>query len=82
MVQEGGVLGLVIPDRCIEVDKVKIEVINRLPHPTSIKGVQSFLGHVEFYRRFVKDFSKIGNPLTQQLAKDALFAFTNECYKV
>jgi len=64
MVQEGVVLGHVIFDRGSKVDKVKIEVIERLPPPTSINGVRSFLGHVGFYRRFIKDFSKITKPLT------------------
>ena len=64
MVQEGIVLGHVISAGGIEVDKAKVEVIERLPPPTSVKGVRSFLGHVGFYRRFVKDFSKIAKPLT------------------
>ena len=57
MVQEGVVLGHVIFARGIEVDKAGIEVIERLPLPTSIKGVRSFLGHVGFYHHFIKDFS-------------------------
>lgn len=55
-----------------EVDKAKIEVIERLPSPNSVKGVQSFLGHAGLYRLFIKDFSKIARPLTELRAKDAL----------
>ena len=73
------VLGHVISARGIEVNKAKIEVIERLPPPTSVKGVRSFLSHAGFYRRFIKDFSKIAKPLTQLLAKDALFVFSDEC---
>ena len=79
MVQEGVVLGHVISARGIEVDRAKVEVIERFPPPSSIKEVQSFLGHAGFYRRFIKDFSKIAKPLTQLLTKDAPFVFTDEC---
>ena len=63
MVKEGIVLGHRISVRGIEVDKAKVEKIEKLPPLSSMKGIRSFLGHVEFYRRFVKDFSKIAKPL-------------------
>nr|GEY56943.1 reverse transcriptase domain-containing protein [Tanacetum cinerariifolium] len=63
----------------IEVDKAKIEVISKLPHPTTVKGIQSFLGHAGFYRRFIKDFSKISRPMTHLLEKNSNFIFSNEC---
>ncbi|XP_057248916.1 uncharacterized protein LOC125494782 [Beta vulgaris subsp. vulgaris] len=62
-----------------DVDKAKIEVIEKLPPPVNVKGVRSFLGHAGFYRRFIKDFSKIAKPLTQLLLKDATFDFTDAC---
>ena len=79
MVQEGVVLGHKISSRGIEVDKAKVEVIEKLPPPTSVKGVRSFLGHAGFYRRFIKDFSKITKPLCNLLIKDAPFKITDEC---
>ena len=79
MVKSGIVLGHVISDKGIEVDRAKIEVIAKLPPPTSVKGVRSFLGHAGFYRRFIKDFSKISRPLCSLLAKDSSFVFNNEC---
>nr|GEY22612.1 reverse transcriptase domain-containing protein [Tanacetum cinerariifolium] len=79
MVKEGIVLGHKISKKGIEVDKVKIEVISKLPHPTIVKGIRSFLGHVGFYRRFIKDFSKISRPMTHLLEKNSPFIFSNEC---
>ena len=64
MVREGIVLGHKISARGIEVDIAKVEVIEKLPPPISVKGIRSFLGHVGFYRRFIKDFSKIAKPLS------------------
>ncbi|XP_070049294.1 uncharacterized protein [Nicotiana tomentosiformis] len=50
MVKEGIVLSHMISKNDIEVDRAKIEVISKLPPPTSIKGLRSFLGHAGFYR--------------------------------
>ncbi|GJY73808.1 reverse transcriptase domain-containing protein [Tanacetum coccineum] len=63
----------------IEVNKAKVDVIAKLPHPTTVKGVRSFLGHAGFYRRFFKDFSKISRPMTYLLEKNTPFIFSNEC---
>ncbi|GKC65423.1 reverse transcriptase domain-containing protein [Tanacetum coccineum] len=79
MVKEGIVLGHKISKKGIEVDKAKIDVIAKLPHPTTVKGVRSFLGHAGFYRRFIKDYSKISRPMTHLLEKNTPFIFSNEC---
>jgi len=81
MVRQGIVLGHEISRRGIEVDKAKVEVIAKLPPPKSIKDIRSFLGHAGFYRRFIKDFSKIARPLTNLLAKDVPFDFNEVCFK-
>ena len=75
MVKEGIVLGHHISKKGIEVDRAKVEVIERLSPPISVKGVRSFLGHAGFYRRFIKDSSKIAHPLCKLLEKDCKFCF-------
>nr|GEV82141.1 reverse transcriptase domain-containing protein [Tanacetum cinerariifolium] len=70
MAKEGIVLGHKISKNGIEVDKAKVDVIAKLPHPTTVKGIQSFLGHAGFYRRFIQDFSKISQSMTHLLEKN------------
>jgi hypothetical protein len=79
MVKQGIVLGHVISEKGIEVDKAKIETVEKLPPPTDIKSLRSFLGHAGFYRRFIKDFSKITKPLTHLLQKDVAHKFDESC---
>ena len=63
----------------IEVDKEKVELISNLPTPKCVKDIQSFLGHVGFYRRFIRDFSAIARPLCNFLAKDVTFEWSQAC---
>ncbi|MDV3192410.1 MAG: hypothetical protein Q8840_00220, partial [Sweet potato little leaf phytoplasma] len=56
-------------------------MIEKLPPPVLVKGIQSFLGHVGFYRRFIKDFSKITNLLCKLLKKEVKFVFDDACLK-
>ena len=63
------------------MDKVKVQTIEKLHYPINVKGVRSFLGHVGFYRQFIKDFLKISKPLCKLLEKDSSFYFTND-YKL
>lgn len=79
IVKEGAVLGHKISSKGIEVDRAKVDVIERLPTPTTLKEVRSFLGHVGFYTRFIKDFSKIFKPLSNLLIKDVEFDFDDKC---
>ncbi|XP_075098830.1 uncharacterized protein LOC107785474 [Nicotiana tabacum] len=78
---EGIVLGHRVSRSGIKVDKAKVEAVEKLPPPISVKGVRSFLGHAGFYRRFIKDFSKITTPLWRLLEKDITFNFDDACLK-
>ena len=80
MVIEGIVLGHKISATGLEVDQSKVSIIKTLAPPTTVKGIRSFLGHAGFYRRFIKDFSKIARPLCRLLGKDTRFNF-NDSYK-
>ena len=79
MVTEGIVLRYKIFAEGLEVDQAKIAIIKTLMSPTTVKGIRSFLGHARFYRRFIKDFSKISKPLCRLLEKDAKFDFDKSC---
>ena len=79
MVQQGIVLGHAFSNKGIEVDKAKIDIITKLPLSMTAKGVRSFLRHVGFYRRLIKDFSKISRALCALLAEDVKFEWTKEC---
>jgi hypothetical protein len=70
LVSEGIVLGHLVSARGIEVDKEKVDVIAKLPPPENVNGIQSFLGHAGFYRRFIRNFSHIAKPLTNLLNHD------------
>ncbi|GJR37547.1 reverse transcriptase domain-containing protein [Tanacetum coccineum] len=81
MVKEGIVLGHKVSSAGFEFDKAKINVISKLPSPINIKGIRSFLEHASFYRCFIKDFSKIAQPLIKLLEKYIPFEFDDECQK-
>ena len=81
MVPQGIVLGHVILKKGIEVDKAKIELVVKLPLPTTVKGVRQFLGHAGFYRMFIKYFSKFARPLCELLVNDAKFVWDDQCQR-
>ena len=79
MVTEGIVLGHKISATGLEVDQSKISIIKTLAPPNTVNGIRSFLGHARFYRRFIKDFSKIARLLCRLLEKDTKFNFDDSC---
>ena len=74
-------LGYIISNRGTKVDKAKIGLISKLPSPTNVKTVGQFHRHAGFYRRLIKDFSKIAKPLYKLLEKDAKFAWDEDCQR-
>ena len=81
MVNQGIMLGHIISSRGIEVDKAKIDIISKFPPPKNVKTIRQFFGHAGFYRRFIKDFSKVAKPLYKLLEKDAKFVWEEDCHK-
>ena len=73
MVREGIVLGNLVSSKRLKVDKAKVEVIEDLALSKSIRELRSFLGHVGFYRQFIRDFSTISKPFSSLLCKDKDF---------
>lgn len=76
MMQDGMVLGHHVSQKGIQVDLMKIEVIKNLLVPTKQKDVRCFVGHVGYYRRFIKEFSKIASHLFVLPTKDVVFVWT------
>ncbi|XP_050919228.1 uncharacterized protein LOC127136747 [Lathyrus oleraceus] len=79
MVEQGIVLGHIISEKGIAVDPAKIDVISTLPYPSCVREIRSFLGHAGFYKRFIKEFSKIALPLSNLLKNDVTFNFDDKC---
>ena len=61
------------------MDPVKIEGVLNWPEPSNVTDVQSFIGFVNFYRRFIKGFSQVASPLSHLLQKEAEFDFSSAC---
>lgn len=70
-------LGLIISQDKIEMDPVKIEGVAKWPEPTNVKEVQSFLGFVNFYRRFIQDFANIARPLHELTRKNVVWRWSS-----
>ena len=81
MIKEGIFVGHMISAAGIDVDKAKVSIIKNLMPPTTVKGIRSFLGHAGFYRRFIRDFSRVARPLCRLLEKDIKFKFDESCHR-
>ncbi|XP_050876488.1 uncharacterized protein LOC127080201 [Lathyrus oleraceus] len=81
MLEHGIVLGHIIYEKGISLDPTKVDVISKLPYPSCIREIRSFLGHASFYRRYIEDFIKITLPLSNLLKNDVTFNFDDNCKK-
>ena len=72
-------LGHVVSKDGIQVDPKKIEVVTEWPRPTTVTEIRSFLGLAGYYRRFMKNFSKIAAPLMRLTQKNVKFIWTDRC---
>jgi hypothetical protein len=71
--------GLVVSQDGIHMAPIKTKAVDEWPTPTTLKALQSFLGFINFYRRFIPAFAKIALPLTALTRKDVPFVWSPEC---
>jgi len=74
-------LGLILEEGKLSMDTTKLEGIRNWPTPTTVREIRSFLGFGNFYRRFIKGFSTLAQPLNDLLKKDQKFEWTSDCQK-
>ncbi|KAA0052401.1 pol protein [Cucumis melo var. makuwa] len=72
-------LGHVVSSEGVSVDPAKIETVTNWPRPSTVSEIRSFLGLVDYYRRFVEDFSRIASPMTQLTRKGTPFVWSPAC---
>ncbi|XP_074283159.1 uncharacterized protein LOC141607704 [Silene latifolia] len=72
-------LGHVVSKEGVSVDPSEIEVVDKWERPKNVGDIISFLGLAGYYRRFVKDFSKIAKPLTTLMRKENKFQWDESC---
>jgi hypothetical protein len=72
-------LGHIVGENGVATDPDKLQIVRDYPTPAKVSEVRSFLGLVGYYRKYIKDFCKIANPLTNLTRKDVPFVWTKEC---
>lgn len=71
-------LGHIISGSSVKPDPVKLDGVRLWPIPTTLKQLRSFLGFLNYYRRFIHNYSEIARPLYNLLKKDAEWTWTKE----
>ncbi|XP_073361732.1 uncharacterized protein [Aegilops tauschii subsp. strangulata] len=72
-------LGHVVSGNGVAVDPSKVAAVTEWETPTAVGEIRSFLGLAGYYRRFIENFSKIAEPMTELLKKEKKFVWTDEC---
>lgn len=72
-------LGLLVAENQLRMDPIKLAGIQDWPEPSNVRGVRSFLGFGNFYRRFINHFSDLAKPLNHLTKKDHKWNWTEEC---
>jgi hypothetical protein len=72
-------LGFIITPEGIKVDPAKIDTILKWMTPRTVRGVQSFLGFCNFYRKFIQEYSRIAKPLNRLTRADVAFTWDTDC---
>jgi hypothetical protein len=72
-VEQGKLLGFIVSSDGMIIDPERTQFIAKLPPPTSKKSMQSFLGQINFVRRFVPSFSEMVRPLQNLIKKDTQY---------
>ena len=78
-VTETKYLDLMISTDSIKMDPAKVDAIRQWDTPICVREVRSFIRFCNFYRQFIRDFSKIAGPLNALTKKDMKFEWTEEC---
>jgi hypothetical protein len=76
--QQVSYLGHVASSKGVSIDPVKIEAIANWPEPSCVKELRSFLGLAGYYRKFIRHFGIICQPLTALLKKGVLYIWTSD----
>ena len=74
-------LGHILSQNGVEVDQSKVDAVKSFPRPTNLKTLRGFLGLTGYYRRFIKGYAQIANPMYQLLKKDVPFQWNEKCEK-
>lgn len=73
-------LGYIIRSRRVKADSEKIQAVVEWSRPTTLKQLQQFLGFANFYRRFIKNYSRVEAPLTRLISTSAQFIWTESAF--